>query len=73
MITLIILTFIIIFFVEKNINWLYLEIIELNFNGYNFDLRKNIIQIGLSELEKNMITINEHNDDYEENEDLVSN
>lgn len=55
----------------------YLEIIELNFNGYNFNLRKNIIQRSLidsNNIEKKMTEINEIiEDDDDETNDLVSN
>ena len=54
----------------------YLEIIELNFNGYNFNLRKNIIQRSLidsNDIEKKMTEINGIIEDDDETSDLVSN
>ena len=54
----------------------YLEIIELNFNGYNFNLRKNIIQRSLidsNDMEKRMTEISGIIEDDEETDDLVSN
>ena len=53
----------------------YLEIIELNFNEYNFNLRKNIIQRSLvdsNNIEKKMSEINGIIDDDDEPDDQMS-
>lgn len=53
---------------------IYLEIIELNFNGYNYDLRKNIIERSSNESGKtpnDLITINEQDENDEQ--DIISN
>lgn len=55
---------------------IYLEIIELNFNGYNFNLRKNIMERSSNdsdENERDLITINEQDENDEENQDMISN
>ena len=45
---------------------IYLEIIELNFYGFNYNLRKNIIDRGMKDIE-------EVNDDEDQNESLIDN
>lgn len=51
---------------------IYLEIVELNFNGYNYNLRKNIIQRSLIESCQIKNIVNQQEEEFDDDTDLAS-
>ena len=51
---------------------IYLEVVELNFNGYNYNLRKNIIQRSLIETGQIDNIVNQQEEEFDEDTELAS-